>query len=162
MPAIPNLYDNEVVLSRNEAGAGLGECLLPDIPWPTNTVYISHPLVALALLYLFGPPLIKWRFPCRTPEALRTRIEKLEALVNANSLRNDRLGPAADEFKASLHRLDRRVRELEIRPQPTRANPISWMSFRWTLLRDVDVEYESSRDLEQRINEAIYIAHTAV
>ncbi|KAK7031191.1 hypothetical protein VNI00_013607 [Paramarasmius palmivorus] len=163
MPTLPHTYANEIVFSHTAVVAAVPELAVADTGSSSSNTHSTSLflLSALGICYFFGPSIFRWRFPCRTPEALLTQIENLDAVIDANSFTDDRLEDAADTFKASLHQLDKRVRELQVRPQPPRTNPLAWMLFRWRLLRDVDACYESFRGLEQRIKEAIYIAHAA-
>ncbi|ESK91545.1 hypothetical protein Moror_2594 [Moniliophthora roreri MCA 2997] len=118
-------------------------------------------LGALSFLYLFGPPILRWRFPCQTAEELNRLINNLQILIDSNSrLEQDVIELCrAEEFKSTLDKLSAQVYTIQLRWEPRRTNPFVWAMFWWKVIRDVDECYEIFRELDNKA--MIYDAQTA-
>ncbi|KAI3619118.1 hypothetical protein WG66_012964 [Moniliophthora roreri] len=182
MPALPNSNAN-----CNSFSTGVTEVAFTD-----TSSSLATPLLLLTLfniLYLLGPPIFSWRFPCQSTDELDTFVSKLEALIqNNSSMVRDVLGDSEEELTASLEvyvptflfsfvhsrtdnqtlavryidRLSNKAYELGILAsrEPSRANPLVWAKFQWSLLKDVDACYHSLKWLKGQVEAKIHDGRT--
>ncbi|ESK91549.1 hypothetical protein Moror_2598 [Moniliophthora roreri MCA 2997] len=156
MPALPNSNAN-----CNSFSTGVTEVAFTD-----TSSSLATPLLLLTLfniLYLLGPPIFSWRFPCQSTDELDTFVSKLEALIqNNSSMVRDVLGDSEEELTASLEVLSNKAYELGILAsrEPSRANPLVWAKFQWSLLKDVDACYHSLKWLKGQVEAKIHDGRT--
>ncbi|KAI3602736.1 hypothetical protein WG66_008053 [Moniliophthora roreri] len=118
-------------------------------------------VLILTLIYYFGPKIFEWRFPFQTTGQLDTLVAEIDEIIDSNSsIERDLIGPHyLHMFKAALQVLDHRVSLIKIQMccEPGRTNPITWLLFHWSVLKDVDSCYNSLKSLECEIKTHIHV-----
>ncbi|ESK82773.1 hypothetical protein Moror_5636 [Moniliophthora roreri MCA 2997] len=151
MPAVPNSN-----VDCNAFSTDVTEAASANSSSSTST-----PLLLLGLfnvLYLLGPPIFKWRFPCQSTDELDAFASKLEDLIeNNSSLERDVLGDSSEVFRTSLEELNKQANKIRnfASSEPARSNPLAWVKFQWALLNDVDSCYISLKRLKGEVEAKI-------
>ncbi|ESK91543.1 hypothetical protein Moror_2592 [Moniliophthora roreri MCA 2997] len=158
MPPLPASNSNTANADPNP----LSEAILP-----SSTLVLPVPLLlilsALHVLYIVGPSILRWRFPCQTTADLDRLLADLRKLIEKNSCLEQRLiiPQQAGVFESALENLRNQVSEIRIRPEPPRTNPFVWIMFWWRVLKDIDRRYADFRKLELEVQATIHAAQKA-
>ncbi|ESK91546.1 hypothetical protein Moror_2595 [Moniliophthora roreri MCA 2997] len=122
----------------------------------TTTSSLPQPFVitflVLIALYASIPRIFDWRYPVRSSQMLRNSALSTEQSIQAS---RRAVGVIARKnilkLKERLRTLHTDVVALEARTEPSRSSLITWVTFKWKMVRDVDECHTALKALQAEV-----------